>query len=556
MMKLNTLGRSWTICALVGAALFGAYSAGMAQERTYKFLVAPFKIHADRDLSYLQRGVIDMLVARLSSKKTEVIVGPQPVWDAVAGQAGLMSEASAAALGAKYGADFIVFGSLTIIGDNVSTNAQCLDVRSKTVPVVFTQAGKNMGDVIPQVHQFAGAIREKVLGEKPLAEQAAASGTPPQAESRRNPEAVWQETGAGAGFGLPGIIRTQPTDASGQFTVWRSPELEEDYIGIAAEDVDGDRKLELVTLSDRKLAIWRYDAGRMIKLTELATNQNLQFLAVDAADINGNGKAEIFVSAIYPDSQRLSSLVAEGSGASLNWIAEGESMYFRVLRPPGAKPELYGQTWGGTEPFSSSVYRVVWHAGSYTRTEREPLPKNVNIFSFAKGNIKAEAAQQKIVITSQATLQVQNADETIAWTGAEGYAGTGVFVEYPDEQFEVDPRNGVLGRYYLPQRIHVQDVDGDGVNEVLLADNVDRTGRLLPRTRFFKEGRVRCLSWSQLGLYEEWQTQPLSGHISDTAIADLDNDGVKELIVVVIPPMSFSLSQSKSYFVMWKIAKN
>ena len=554
-MNIKTLRWHFTIYAVTGLILLGGHPEGMAQERTSKFLVAPFKIHADRDLSYLQRGLMDMVVTRLSSKKTEVIVAPQSVWDAVASQSGLLSEAAAAALGAKQSADYVVFGSLTIIGDNVSTNAQCLDVRSKTSPVVFTQAGKSMGDVIPQVHQFAAAIREKILGEKPLTETAAASGVAPQAESRRNPEAVWQETSAASGFGLPGIIRTQPTDASGQFTVWRSPELEEDYVGIAAEDVDGDRKVELVTISERTLVVWRYDSGRLVKLTELKTNQSIRFLSVDAADINGNGKAEIFVSAIYPDSQRLSSLVAESSGASLNWIAEGESMYFRVIRPPGGKPQLYGQAWGGNEPFSSAVYQVAWHAGSYTRTEREPLPKNINLFSFAKGNIKGDTTQQKIFITSQAMLQIQNADGTTAWTGADGYSGTGVFVDYPDEQFEVNPKNGALGRYYLPQRIHLQDVDGDGVNEVILADNVDRTGRVLPRTRMFKEGRVRCLSWSQLGLYEEWQTQPLSGHVSDTAIADLDNDGIKELIVSVIPPLSFSLSQPKSYIVMWKITK-
>ena len=58
---------------------------GTAQ--TEKLAILPFKIHADRDLTFLQKGIVDMLTSRLSGGSDKVtLIDRQKVREAMVGQ--------------------------------------------------------------------------------------------------------------------------------------------------------------------------------------------------------------------------------------------------------------------------------------------------------------------------------------------------------------------------------------------------------------------------------------------------------------------------------------
>ncbi|HKL16716.1 MAG TPA: hypothetical protein VJ915_13820, partial [Balneolaceae bacterium] len=50
----------------------------------------------------------------------------------------------------------------------------------------------------------------------------------------------------------------------------------------------------------------------------------------------------------------------------------------------------------------------------------------------------------------------------------------------------------------------------------------------------FKEGRVEVMSWNGIALAPVFQTAPLQGWVSDFSIADIDNDGIEELLISVV----------------------
>jgi hypothetical protein len=129
----------------------------------------------------------------------------------------------------------------------------------------------------------------------------------------------------------------------------------------------------------------------------------------------------------------------------------------------------------------------------------------------------------------------------------------GLFIDYPDEASARIGDYRPQTRYYLSQRILISDVDNDGKSEVLVCRNKDAAGGLFAKLRLFKAGQIECLSWDKFGLYPEWKTRNISGHVSDYTLGDIDNDGTPELVFAIIKKMSSVLGEARSFIASQEI---
>jgi hypothetical protein len=144
----------------------------------------------------------------------------------------------------------------------------------------------------------------------------------------------------------------------------------------------------------------------------------------------------------------------------------------------------------------------------------------------------------------------------MCWTSSERFTGGGVYMPYPlDVNDARAPGEVRIKRYYLPQHVFISDMDKDGVNEVILANNKDFANNLLPNLRVFKSGHVECLQWEGLAFGLKWRTTDVSGQISDMAIADLNNDGVDEIVYSVVELPGSAFNSARSYLLSWQIGK-
>jgi hypothetical protein len=89
-------------------------------------------------------------------------------------------------------------------------------------------------------------------------------------------------------------------------------------------------------------------------------------------------------------------------------------------------------------------------------------------------------------------------------------------------------------RVYIPGRVLVRDLDGDGLNEVIINKNDTSGTRLFEHIRSFDSGRIHDLVWEEDGLTLNWKTRETKGYISDFQVKDVDNDGEPELVVSVV----------------------
>ncbi|MBU2622492.1 MAG: VCBS repeat-containing protein, partial [Proteobacteria bacterium] len=522
-----------------------------------KVLILPFNIHSEKDLSFLQRGIGEMLSTRIAFENKVMIVGKEEAGIA----AGKTDEKTALAAGEKAGADYVLFGSLTVFGESISTDAKFYDVQNKSRLVVINEFGSSQGDVIYHINVFAAKINETVFGRKTVSSQAPAkqiaqqqpSGGEQSSDSRKNPEEKWsKESGikmaydeAFTGSGEPAAV------------LWKSKKFETKLKGIAIGDVDGDGKIETVFADDHNIFIYRQTAGKFEKVKEIAGKTYEFYKGIDIADINGNKKAEIFVTAIN-DSGRVLSFVLEWDGKDFKKISDNEDWHYRVLDIParGGKV-LFAQKGGNASIFSGNVHELKWVHGYYISTNKEILPRGVNVYGFNYGDILNSGQEMTLGFNSNEYLSLFNANGGEEWTSSDPYGGSSAYLETPEEieaakksKHDQRPEN----RLYLPQRIIVTDLDNDKKKEILVVKNIDTTGGIFSRVRIFKSGYFECLSWDNVGLSPKWKTRKFSGYISDYTLGDIDNDGKDELVFLLVTQTGGStLGSDRSFVVSWKV---
>jgi len=515
-----------------------AYSADPVKQ----VLVLPLSMNSAEDLTFLQRGILDMLSSRLTFEDRVKVLDRETAFRAVEGLSGPVNLETAVDLARQASADYVVYGSVTVFGEAISTDARFAETAGQKDLVTFSQAGTSPSDAISHINQFAAQVNETVFGRKTGVDQPAAAQAPQGTDSRMHPDALWSQE--------QGTIESSAFFAGEKplmGKIWRSHAFNNVISGMAVGDVTGDGRNETVFMADQTLFVYRLSGGKFAKVAELPFKGEQHFLGVDVADINGNGKAEIFVTRYSTRTTRLNSFVLEWDKTALVRIADNQGWYFRVTAVPDRGPVLFGQKRGMSDVFQPGIYELEYRQGSYVELDRAPVPRNVSVYGFALGDALNSGRKAVAAFTRDDLIKIFDDAGEDQWTSAEAYGGSMAYI---------DTRNassGSIGAYkefertYLSPRLFIHDVDGDGKNEVIAVNNKEAVGRLLSRIRIFKAGHIACMEWNQLGMRLKWKTQEVPGYISDYAIADMDNDGKPELVFSVVSKTGTALTDSRSF---------
>ncbi len=506
-----------------------------------KILILPFNIHSQKDLSFLKNGIKDMLSTRLT-KQGEVM--PVDIGESEKSIDSLkeVDDNTALSLGKKFGVKYVVFGSLTVFGNSISTDAKVLDTAKNKTVLTYNKTGKSNSAVITHINQFAEQVNAKVFGYRNAGDLPDAKQPRPVVdESRRNPETLWtgkvennMVSGAAPVYGRGGGI-------------WRSRNFKVEIHGIALGDVDGDGTTEIAFIDPKNVYVYRYANERFFRLGEIRGNSNDKFVAIDIGDINDNGKAEIFVTNVNSDTMALKSFVLEWDGKHLKKISENERWYFRVIDVPGQGKLLMGQKAGRDQAFMPGIDELKWDGAGYTSANPMPLPRWVNVFGFNYGDIAGTGNDFTVAFAANDYLKVIDPSGEEGWESSDELGGSSVFILYRTEAAASIGDYKEQSKYYLPQRVLMVDENNDGKAEIFVGRKKDMARKLFERLRFYNSGYIECMKWDKFGLYPKWRTREISGNISDYGIGDVDNDGKKEIVFAVIRKASSILGQARSY---------
>jgi TolB-like protein len=490
--------------------------------KVYKVAILPFLINSEENLDYLRDGIYDILTSRITSEGRINVIDRSIVERALYEERPMrLDEAVATKIGMRAGADYIVLGSLTKVGSYISLDARLLSITEDRQPLgVYTQH-KGIDDVMVKIGDFAQDIGYKILGRR------ATAG--PSGE-RRHPFFVQPGSGIGRiGSEDPGYKKTQTFDL--------------EIKGIDIGDVDGDKKNELVAMDNHNLYVFKYDGDKMSLFQKIKHGSEHNFLSLDVADVNRNKVAEIIVTSVLKNEQPiLQSFILEYEEGKFKKVVENAEWYFRVLEHPKEGPTLMGQRMSNEiqeydSAFSGPIYQFVWKKNSFERGPEMPFPRGTIIFGLAMGDIRNNGTAELVGIDYSERLRITGKDKKSSWTSGEQYGGTINFYDNnaKKKMWEATIHSSTANwRVFIPGRVLIKDLDGDGLNEVIVNKNISSTTDWADKLRWFKKGEIYNLVWDEGDLITNWKTKEIGGYISDFQIKDIDNDGFEELVVSVM----------------------
>jgi TolB-like protein len=519
---------------IVIALLAALALAGQAHAAAKQIAIVPFKINADKDVGFLRDGIYDMLSSRLYKEGEVEVIGRPQVEKTIASVAGGFTEAKARDIGKLMGADYLLYGSLTVLGNSISVDSKMVDVSGAKPVLSFFEQSEDAGGIVTRVNQMAAEINDKMFGRAPAARAAAptaaAQGSAAQpADSTAHPEKMFKQQGGVVGEGRESPFATDES-AGREFSpqIWRSPTITQVLNGLALGDVDRDGKVETVLITPQAVMIYRYDQKRFFKVAEIE-NSGIN-IGVDVADINGNGIPEIFVTSLTLSRKGLATFVLEWDGKGFKRIVEGANWFYRVSATPDRGKVLLGQEHRSEAPFNGRVYEMTWRGGQY-EPDVELLPANreVSVLGVTLSGIVEGQRETVVALDTMDHIKVFEGAGKELWKSTERYGGSTLY--YSGKKTDMGDAEQPL--YFTTRLIPMESKDGKP--RILTVKNHDIMGAIrLEKFRAFNDSQIMALYWDGMGLAQEWRTRKLTGCIRDFALGDFNNDGKDELVAAVV----------------------
>jgi TolB-like protein len=551
-MEDTLLNRTRT---LLVALLVISFCGGVHASDIKTLLVLPFTLNAQKDLSFLQSGIQDMLSSRLSWKDHVRVLDKTQAQEIHRKLKGTTSPELIRQSALDAGADYVVYGSLTVLGEAVSFDAKVLDSKLGVDVETLSKGLSGMDQLIPAVGDFAEAVNRKVFKKGPavatVPEPPAASEQPreqEEARSRLSPDYFMspQDRIDVSTLG-PGIVRG---GGAGKPVLWRSHVLPMNIKGFDIGDMDGDGKNELVAVTERDVIVFRRTEAGIGEIAKFTIGSFNMLVSVDVADLDHNGVDEAYVINETGSMGQTNSLVLELQDGRLVPIIKNIPWSFRIIQDPDIQePILIGQR-KKFEGFAQGVYKLKRKRNEIIAEKELKLPSRANAFNFNLADLNNDGKTRAVLINDNSYMEVYSLAGDSLWESDYYFGGT---LNYVILKYENPFTSEVSDRMYVPARIVVTDLDEDGIPEIIVNRNRSSTFRLTSRYKFFSGSQIVSLSWRGLGLLENWSTTKIPGYVPDYQVKDLDHDGIPDLVVVMVKLDPTGLTQPKSTFIAFQV---
>lgn len=513
---------------------------GRLPARELTLVIFDFDVHAGEDLAYVRAALPSLLRSRVAVPGTISPKLPPPGIQ----KPGTASPDDRLQLARQLEADYFLSGSITKIGDTVSIDARLVDVTAADDPVPLYLQGTDMDSIIPGLETFAGDIRTTMLQGPPLPDHAKETGIAP-APARKPPEPspsppAVRETPLVEEPAAPPLPQQAPRPAPAPVPPAAAlfapaPFLTHDISTaplhrITTGDVVGDEAPEVLVAGNDQILIYRVDAKALVPAGEIRAGAEENILSVEALDLNGNGRAEIYATSY--EGHHANSFIVEHDGTTFKRREETYRWFFRQV-PGMDSAALLGQKTDLESPFSGQVFSFAWAKDGLVSREEVVLPGGFGLYGFCPADIDLDGqkdyiAFQKGFFSARYRLHIVSCTGRIKWQDPQDLGGS------PNTFIRLMYGDDIEQKEYRPMRVICDDLDGDGRSECIVARNSKKAGGLLSRLVDFNQGEVLCLQWDGSDLVQNWSTGQIETHVADYCLCDLNGDGARELLVLTM----------------------
>jgi TolB-like protein len=539
----------WLVCLFyVIAAVQPLWAMG---EKTVAVL--PFTVHSADNIDYVRQGIGDMLSSRISVNEKIEVVSRDAVLAALKETGGKeLTLADIYGLGKKLNADFVVWGSITKIGNSLSIDGKLVDIAAYRAVVAVVTQSPSMDEVIPKINDFALKIEAHILGA-PSATVGTSSAPQQIVVSRQPNTPVTRETEIISGMKgskkgtftasmNPDFINAaQPLDSK---SFWKSQQFPTEFKGMDIGDVNGDGLNETVMIDVNAIFIYQKKGDQFRLIQKIAGKSYDNYIAVDVADINQNGVPEIIVSSYT--GRIVNSFIIEFRDGKFVTIASDLRWFMRVIHNASKIPLLLGQRMGMDKPFDTPINEIRWQNGEYREGQKMRIPEGLSVYGLTLDRIGTSGSEKVITLNQDDYLCIyEQTDKPLSKVTI--FGGSSELVWKSEEVFggsntSIDPTSGSPRAQsenetditYINLRIVTYDTNNDGKREIVIVKNSSPTGRTFQRIKLFTSAEVYNLEWDGMGMVENWRTKKIAGYVADYQFKDIDNNGENEVVLALV----------------------
>lgn len=325
------------------------------------------------------------------------------------------------------------------------------------------------------------------------------------------------------------------------------------FRGMSVADVDGDGKNEVVLITPTEVIVYRFENNRMREFTRFDGGAANDFRWLDVADMDGDGAPELYLASYR--SNELFSMILQFKGGKFTPLVRNDRTFYRLIQvrrpkrgekiPDSEAYLLLGQSEGIESAFDGPIRSYRWSGGKLAPAAPYALPPELTILGFGLWDINKDGAQEVIEVSKDDRLRV------FSRSGQEIYSTSESYGAPVHKFFSLANTENTSDRIHTPDlpirsRVLVEDVDRDGVDEVLVIRN-EYTVAIAPGLGVSR-GQVASLIWDGSGLTETWRSRKLRGGIVDFAFGDADNDGFDDLVLTATSSGPLAGERSQIFF--------
>ncbi len=478
------------------------------------YAIAPFKVNGAKSYEYLKNAIPPMLNSRLFTAGTNEPVANQ---DALYQGNAPTSKQNAEKLRQQYKADYLIYGSVNVIGEQASLDINVIGKNN------FSWQGSDNNSVhnlLASVENIANQINQNVFKT---------TGTQ-NSHTTQNRSFINNETGAPSTSYLNPELRYQGTEENKQ----RSQTMPYESVGMEIADFDGNGFNEILLGDRNELILYTYNNGQAKEIARHKLSSSLSILRFRAFPYKG--KTYLVVAATDTSNYDAKSYIFTFNGKKFQEILS--SRYYLNVAKTNANGELeiVGQNSDATRFVKGPVFRINFDGKNISKgSTLSLLPSKADVFNFTWIPSSQDSGNILAVLDDQDRLLIYNSKGNVLTKTDDYYASGANRVRITRDIGGFVSQEGSQDAlyHYIPSSINVTDLDRDGKYEIILSKPLSVAANLLNNYRNYAQGEVHALVWDGVGVNLLWKTRRIKGTICDVKVADADNDGVLDLVVNV-----------------------
>ena len=318
--------------------------------------------------------------------------------------------------------------------------------------------------------------------------------------------------------------------------LWKSGPVEGEAVAAAAANITGAGAALALGLGDNTINIYTLVDNQLQKILTTRLSPLRKIIALDAADVKGAGRAQIFATVYDASSERFSALVYEYLDGKLRHTDTIKGMV-KGIAPNNARRVLYAQdiTPASGKFTRSAPAKLLYDGKKFTLGEKLTAYKFESVFGFNAWDFRHDGRQNVIFTAPNRRLRIQ-------------FEKKGSFIESPaDIDFATTPvrvkfKNGV-------ERLPISlALFKDGADNTIIAgiENQAKLGMLADTFGSYQSARLYFLRWTGGGLVK-YARADIDGAVYDMVQAPLGSFGSALIVPAASTAGYTTISIFKAY---------